>query len=363
MKPAPAHSLPLRDGRRRLLPLLCCALVLGAASVVPKDAHAQAAAPAAEALVWPKPPAPARIRFVRNVSKPDDWGLTRGFFQRLMDKITGQQAFRFVRPTGVAARGTTLYVTDPGAQALVILDSSAGEENLVRRIGSEFLASPVAVALGPRDTVFISDSALRKIYVLDGKGMLLRTIGGESSLGRPTGIAYDSAADRLYVADSAAHRIVVFASDGRQLQTIGNNGNGAGEFNYPTHLALSRDGELLVTDTLNFRIQVLSSDGRPLASMGRVGDGSGDFASPKGVAADSAGNLYVVDALFDAVQVFDRAGALLLGFGNRGTRPGQFWLPNGLFIDDKDRVYVADAYNQRIGVFERLAPPALEATR
>ena len=104
-------------------------------------------------------------------------------------------------------------------------------------------------------------------------------------------------------------------------------------------------------------------ESRPLTRIGRVGDGSGDFASPKGVGADSSGHLYVVDAMFDAVQVFDRAGALLLAFGDRGTRAGQFWLPNGLFVDDKDRVYVADAYNQRVSIFERVPQPAPEAAR
>ena len=46
--------------------------------------------------------------------------------------------------------------------------------------------SPVAVALGPENSVFLVDSALRKVFVVDGKGELLRAIGGEGSCrGRP----------------------------------------------------------------------------------------------------------------------------------------------------------------------------------
>ncbi len=341
--------------RRGSLLLLCMGIALlaacGQAPVAPREAP-----PAPESLVWPRPPAPARIRFVKSVETPADWGLSGGTFQRFMDKLTGQTPFRFVRPTSVAARGTALYVADPGAQALVILDPAESHERKITRVGQDNLVSPVALALGPPNKLFLVDSALRKIFVIDGKGELLATIGGEGRLARPAGVAYDAASDRLYVSDAAAHRIFVFAADGRLVESFGSNGNGPGEFNFPTHLALTRNGNLIVTDTLNYRVQIVRRNGDPLASFGHVGDGSGNFASPKGVGTDSEGNFYVVDALFDAVQIFGPDGTLLLGFGERGTRAGRFWLPNGLFIDPQDTIYVADSYNQRISVFERVTP-------
>ena len=344
-----------RNGHGAAWIVLCTVIALlaacGQAPVTPREPS-----PSPESLVWPKPPAPARIRFVKSVETPADWGLSGGAFQRFMDKVTGQTPFRFIRPTSVAARGTALYVADPGAQALVILDPAEGHERKVTRVGQDNLVSPVALALGPPNRLFLVDSALRKIFVIDGKGELLSTIGGEGRLSRPAGVAYDAGLDRLYVADAAAHRIFVFSADGRLIESFGSNGDGPGEFNFPTHIALTRDGDLLVTDTLNYRVQVLRRNGRPLASFGHVGDGAGNFASPKGVGADSEGNIYVVDALFDAVQIFTRDGTLLLGFGERGTRPGRFWLPAGLFIDAKDTIYVADSYNQRISVFERAVP-------
>lgn len=337
---------------RKQLANACVALVLlvpGASSIEAADAGTRS-----PRLVWPRAPAEARVRFARNIVVPADWGVASGGFQRFMDKVTGQKPFRFMRPTGVAARGHTLYVADPGAQALVILDSSRTKETMITRVGTDKLSSPIVVALGPDETLFLVDSGLGKIFVLDRNGALLRTIGGEGRLGRPAGVAYDENADRLYVSDSAAHRIVVYTKEGRFIGTFGHNGAALGEFNYPTHLALTRDGLLVVTDTLNFRVQVLDRGGRPLLRFGRAGDGSGDFASPKGVATDSTGNFYVVDALFDAVQMFAPDGALLLAFGERGMRDGQFWLPNGLFVGAGDTIYVADAYNQRIAVFERL---------
>lgn len=317
----------------------------------------------AQRLVWPRAPAQPRIRFVRNINSPADWGLSRSAVQGFFDKLTGQKPFHFVRPTGVAQRGRALYVADPGVKALIIADASESKEIVVSRLGNEALASPVAVALGPGDTVFLADSALGKVFVLDAHGALKRTIGGEGRLARPAGLAFDTATGRLYVADSAAHRIVVYAADGKFLDTFGRNGAAPGQFNFPTHLALTRDGALVVNDTLNFRVQVVDRDGRPLRHFGRVGDGSGEFASPKGVGVDSAGNIHVVDALFDAVQIFTPDGALLLGFGERGTRAGQLWLPNGLFIAPDDTLYVSDSYNQRIAVFEPVRAAATEVTK
>jgi sugar lactone lactonase YvrE len=339
--------------------VLCIALALGAAGCAQVPVTPQVQAPAE--LVWPRPPAPARVRFVRNVATPADWGVSRSPFQAFMDKVTGQRPFRFIRPTGVAARGSVLYVADPGAQALVVFDTAQGHDRTIARIDGERLASPVAVALGRGDTVFLVDSALRKVFVLDAEGRSMRSIGGEGRLARPAGVAYDAVADRLYVSDAATHRIIVFSADGRMLESFGANGTGLGEFNFPTHLALTREGDLLVTDTLNFRVQVLARNGRPITAFGRAGDGSGDFAAPKGIGADSVGNIFVVDALFDAVQVFGRDGSLLLGFGERGTQAGRFWLPNGLFIDPSDNVYVADSYNQRISIFERVQASAPRA--
>lgn len=359
MKTHPLLALPrarmVRHRSRRATLLLCAAVALlaacGQAPVTPREA-----APIPESLVWPRPPAPARIRFVKNVETPADWGVSGGSFQQFLDRLTGQTPFRFVRPTGVAVRGTALYVADAGAQALVILDPVEGHEHKITRMGADNLISPVAVALGPPNKLFLVDSALRKVFVVDGQGQLLSTVGGEGKLARPAGVAYDATNDRLYVADAAAHRIFVFSADGRLLDSFGSNGSAPGEFNFPTHLALTRSGDLIVTDTLNYRVQILRRNGKPLASFGRVGDGSGNFASPKGVASDTDGNVYVVDALFDAVQVFGQDGTLLLGFGQRGTGAGRFWLPNGLFIDTKDIIYVADSYNQRISVFERAMP-------
>lgn len=306
-----------------------------------------------EPLVWPQEPAEPRIRFVKAVTRPSDLGIKRSFWNRLLRAIRGEDEVSFVRPSGVVARDEIIYVADPGAQTLWVLDPEAHEFRQIQSAADEALISPVAVTLGPKGRVYVADSYLAKVFVFDANGSLHSVIV-DGNFQRPAGVAYDTGTDRLYVADSAAHRVWVFTGAGMPLETIGERGGGDGRFNFPTHVAVDDEGTLYVTDALGFRIQKFARDGRFLSSFGHHGDASGDFAAPKGVAVDSEGHIYVVDALFDKVQIFSPGGDYLLGFGERGVGLGQFWLPASLFIDPGDRVYVADAFNQRIQIFEYL---------
>jgi sugar lactone lactonase YvrE len=334
-------------GRLTFIVLIVLALSVGGCESVPPATSPEI--PAA-ALVWPKPPAEVRIRYVRSFPGPGDLGIARSLFRRFMDAVTGTTEEYLIRPTGVAEREDMLYVADPGAQAIWIFDLSQKRFNKIHRAGKTSLASPVAIALRSDGAVFIADSSLKKVFLLDREGKLLQTLP-EDGLERPAALAYDETGDRLYIADSVAHRIIEYRG-GRQILAWGKRGSADGEFNFPTHLALDQSGTLLVTDSLNFRVQAFNHEGKFLWKMGHHGDSSGYLAAPKGVASDSQGHLYVVDALFDAVQIFERNGTLLLAFGEHGSQRGQFWLPGGIFINSRNRIYVADAYNQRIQIFD-----------
>ena len=307
--------------------------------------------------VWPPAPDEPRVRYLRSVHAPSDWGIERSILRRAFDALVGNVEEAFVRPTGVAERDGVLYVADPGAPALWIVDIAQNRFAKVVQAGKERLLSPVAVAVRPDGAVFVADSALGKVFLVDREGKFVRTVA-ENGLVRPAGLAYDANEQRLYVADAARHLVELYAvADGTLLAARGQRGSENGEFNFPTHLTLDPEGRLLVTDALNFRVQAFDREGRFAWKLGRAGDGAGDFAAPKGIAADNRGQLFVVDALFDVVQIFDRDAKLLLAFGERGSRPGQFWLPGGIFISTKNEIYVADSYNRRVQVFQALPEP------
>jgi DNA-binding beta-propeller fold protein YncE len=335
--------------------LASCAWLLAAA--VAGAAEPRAAPGSSPPMVWPPPPAEARVRYLRSISTATDWGITRGWFGRMTDVLTGRQDPHLVRPTGVAERDGALFVADPGVQALFIFDTTRRKQVVVTRLGDQALMSPVAVAAGPGGSVFLADSVLGQVFAVARDGKLQRVVIAQG-LRRPAALAYDSSRRRLYVADSSGHRVHVYDADGHPLLDFGGNGRDTGRFNSPTHLAVTSDGSVLVTDALNHRVQVFDPSGRFLRSFGEAGDGAGNFAAPKGVAVDRLGHILVADAMFDAVQIFDDTGRLLLGFGEQGREAGQFWMPNGLCVGDADVLYVADAYNQRIQAFQLLLPRA-----
>ena len=333
---------------------LATALLLGACAQPGPGPQGQSADAAGPALVWPKAPAQARIRYLRSVTGPQDWGISRSVWSRVMDALSGHGAEVFMRPIAVAERAGVLYVADTQAQALWVLDAPRDRYSKITQIGQQALMSPVALALGANGTVFLADTGLRQVFWLDRDGALIRTFATQG-LERPAGLAWDEAAQQLFVLDSLRHRITVFDANGTVLRHLGESGDQNGQFNHPTHLALdasANSAALLVTDALNFRVQALDKQGGFLWKFGHNGNGAGDFAAPKGIASDGAGHIYVVDALFDAVQIFDRQGQLLLAFGEHGSERGQFTLPGGIYISAEDKVYVADGFNHRIQIFQ-----------
>lgn len=306
-------------------------------------------------LVWPPPPSPARIRFLRDIKGPGDVAGQRGRIQRLFDLVTGERArdIAFYAPYGVATDGFVLYVADAGAHVVHRYDLAAREVDYIFQAGEEFLASPVGVAVDGQGNLYVADSVNARVYKFGKGGEFIRALGDEkAALQRPAGIAINSRGDK-YVADVLAHKLKIFDRDDRYVGEL--SGEKSGEpFNTPINVAIDREDNVYVTDSMNFKVKVFNSAGNFKRSIGEIGDAPGSFARPKGVAVDSDLHLYVVDAIHDNFQIFDREGRLLLFVGRNGERPGEFYLPSGIFIDKSDRVFVSDTYNRRIQVFQYL---------
>jgi len=236
------------------------------------------------------------------------------------------------------------------------------------REGKDELSTPQCIAVDKQDNIYVTDSEAGKIFVFGPNGKFQRAIGslkgGEGFFKRPTGIAVDSAAQRIFVSDTWRNRLYVLDMLGHVIQTIGHAGHGDGEFNYPTELRLAGDN-LVVVDSMNFRVQVLSREGTFRYAVGQPGDGAGLLFRPKGIGLDSEGHVYVADAFNRLVQVFDEQGRLLYYFGQQGTAPRPLQMPAGLSIDGSDRIYVVDSTARSLQVFRYfgLAKPALGGTR
>jgi sugar lactone lactonase YvrE len=335
-----------RYGVRRFSTLL--PFVLGVVLVAQHSVRAGGVPPTApNRLVWPAPPAAARIRFVRTISPAAVKGppsLMKKFWRVL---VGSSDTDHMNQPYGIAVGpDKKVYVADTFGGVIHAYDLDKGGYSAINVKGRSLIG--VAAGAG---RLFATDSAAGAVTGLDLKGRTLWSLDRKFGLGRPAGIVWGG--DRLYVVDTLHHCVFMVSVAGGYLGAFGMQGSGPGQFNYPTNIARAADGTLYVTDTLNFRVQAFNGQGRFLGTFGKLGDGAGDFDKPKGVAVDSAGHIYVVEGMNDVVQIFDRSGRLLLAFGESGAEEGQFWLPTGITIVD-DRVYVADSANRRVQVFEYL---------
>jgi DNA-binding beta-propeller fold protein YncE len=331
--------------------MLGLAWMLGACAPVPPRAVDSTP------LVWPEDgDAPARVAFVKAFSRPDEFGIAKGFLERLGEFLFGQQEARLVRPMAVVSVDGIVFVADPGAKGVHRFDPVAERYDLIVAEGGVPLPSPIGLAVGREGEVYVTDSARPAVLVIR-PGAKAAVPLPLPKLGQPTGVAVDRGTGRLYVVDTTAHRVAVFDPDGTPHASIGGRGDGDGEFNYPTYVWRDGRGRLYVTDSLNFRVQVFDEQGRFLGKFGKAGDGTGDFMRQKGIATDSFGHVYIVDALMNALQIYDEAGSLLLSIGNLGQSRGEFWLPAGIFVGGDDQIYVADAYNGRIQIFRYIGGP------
>jgi DNA-binding beta-propeller fold protein YncE len=308
--------------------------------------------PAPAAPAWPAPPDRARIRHLQTISSFEGFDENKGFFARIVRFFTGGEREKqwLVQPVGIAAARTgRLFVADPGANGVHVIDLPARKYEFLGGTKTAGFVSPVGVALAVDGTVYVSDSKRGEVDAFDSDLKFQFAITGH--LQRPTGLAV--AHGRLYVADAGRQAVVIFDLKGSYVTEFGKRGAGAGEFNFPVSVAGGSDS-LFVVDALNYRVQEFDSTGRFISTFGTQGNVAGRFASPKSIAFDSDRNLYVTDALMDNVQIFDPSGSLLLIVGRSGSRDGEFSSPGGIAIGSDNRIYVVETLNRRIQVLEYL---------
>jgi DNA-binding beta-propeller fold protein YncE len=274
--------------------------------------------------------------------------------------LLGTSPITFRQPTALAVTpdGSRLYMTDQSLGQVIWFDFKLGKAD---RLAGDFgFAQPFGVALDGAGNVYVSEPPARRVRVFSAAGVLLREFGGEAE--RPTGLAVDGTRQLVYVSDgsfptSQNHRVLVYSLQGVLLRTIGTRGSAAGQFNFPAHLTLDKDGNLFVVDTLNFRVQVFDPEGKIIRMFGEAGEGLGKFARPKGVAVDKRGIVYIADTEMANVQMFNEQSQLLMAFGGKANMLEYFDLPGPVVVEPAGRfIYVGEQGNQlpRINVYEFL---------
>ena len=319
-------------------------------------------------IVWPNPPAIARIKFTSQFfGEKRETKQQQQAKQGWMDKLAGATAgdipqsqklyYQLVQPYGVAVDSKgRIYIGDGKVRAVFIYNPETKGVEMIKNGVQARLHLLTGLAIDDADTLYVADSDLRHVLVFDKDHKVVGSIS--QGLVLPGGIAIDNENRFLYVADTGTDQIMVYDADPpyKLLRSIGTKSGkhdltGHGEFSQPTNVAVDADGNLFVSDTWNNRIQVFDADGNFIRTFGKSGDGPGYFARPKGIAVDSDGHVWVADAMQDRVQVFTPEGQLLIYLGGHGLLPGQFSALAGLAIDKNNRILTTEQYPGRLQMF------------
>ncbi|MBX3330179.1 MAG: SMP-30/gluconolactonase/LRE family protein [Nitrospira sp.] len=143
------------------------------------------------------------------------------------------------------------------------------------------------------------------------------------------------------------------------------------QLNFPTAIAVDREGNLYIADTMNHRVRMVDSETGVISTLAGTGHArfSGDggpankaaLNEPAALAVDDAGRLYVADQSNHRVRVIDLktgvirtvAGTGISTYDGDGKAAVDTALagPSGLALMD-NRLYIADTFNNRVRCVE-----------
>jgi len=334
-------------------------------------------------IVWPNPPAIARIRFLdlftgeridpslfQKKKKKPSWMDRMAGAETQEDMKIDKLPFQLIRTYGVAVDSHgKVYAGDQGVGAIFIFDPENRDHvELIRNGKDANFGLIVGLAMDDTDRLFVSDAKMRHVLVFNAKHAQ-EAVFGADVLVRPGGIAIDTENRFLYVADTGNDVVDVFDADTfKLLRQVGkpnrkHNQTDPGTFSLPEDVAVDADGNLYVTDTFNDRIEIFDPDGGFIDMFGKNGDGPADFERPKSIAIDRDRHIWVVDAGQNRVKVFNRQGRLLIYFGEQGYYPGQFMGPWGITIDKFNRVIVSETFPGRVQLFRYVTDEEFQAEK
>lgn len=276
-------------------------------------------------IVWPNPPAIARIRYLNYFCSQKPPQAAEAKKSKWMDRLAGvavgetisteKRLFQLVTPYGLAVDSKNrLYVADSKVHAVFIFDTETKDLQLIKNGVEARFELITGLAIDDSDRLFVADSEMRRVMVFDPKHVVESSIS--EGLASPAGLAIDNENRFLYVADAELDQVLVYDADPphKLLRRIGTTGKAhtlttPGDFSKPTNVAVDKDGMVFVSDTFNDRVEVFDADGKFIRTFGKPGDGPGYFARPKGIAVDGDGHVWVADGVQDRVQVFTPKGS------------------------------------------------------
>jgi DNA-binding beta-propeller fold protein YncE len=145
--------------------------------------------------------------------------------------------------------------------------------------------------------------------------------------------------------DQGRTRIVKFSPDGQVLTTWGSKGNGDGQFDDPTSVAVdATNNRVYVADPRNRRIQVFDSGGKFLTKW-LVPEWGRPYGFEDLLVDPKTGQLYASSANIDSVLVFDLNGRKIKSL--RPKSPERLDGPSALALAN-GKLYILNMTGNRV---------------
>ena len=216
---------------------------------------------------------------------------------------------------------------------------------------------PVGFTVHPDGRIFVADTHYHRVLIYDRQGQLLDQFGelgnGDGQFQLPTDVAID-AKGFIYVSEyNGNDRVTKWTPDLRFVLAIGQGEVADHRLARPAGIDIDAEQTLWVADACNHRIIRFSLDGQLLTVFGEMGKEPGQLRYPYDISVTADQTLLVCEYGNSRLQWFDKQGRSLEVWGTPGRAIGQLWSPWGAAIGRDGRVYVVDSLNSRVQIIER----------
>jgi DNA-binding beta-propeller fold protein YncE len=185
------------------------------------------------------------------------------------------------------------------------------------------IKAPVALELGPDDSLYVCDWILQRVIQVSGQGDLLRVFEDGPIKARAQfqahGLMYDKNRQRIYVADRGNDggngTVHIFTTDGRYLRSWPKP---SADFDPFTVRALTGD-LFIVPNHTDGAFYIFDHEGKVLEQIDVLGSEPGRFNHVSGVAADPNGFIYAPELKGDRIQKLDFNGVIHRNLGKIST--------------------------------------------
>ena len=208
-------------------------------------------------------------------------------------------------PKGILVDGKgMIYTADTGNDRIEIFKPDGSYDNMFGESGSDEgqFRTPSFVAVSPAGNIYVADTRNRKIKAFSADGMFLFSAGpelGSATLLSPVAVACDENKN-VYVLDSELKKVIVMDAMGK-FQRVWDD---SGSLQDPVSLVYDGKGFFYILDKGSFNVKIFDEAGKFTASFFAKGRGERELWAPEDLAFRND-KIYVSDPENARVLAFD----------------------------------------------------------